>query len=105
MLLALAAEPDRWWLRGELAAKLGPGTALSVADAAHYLELFQSTKLAALGPDQRLQYRAADASLAEHVRMLSQAYKERPVTLFRVIYALRDLKIQSFADAFKLRRK
>jgi hypothetical protein len=37
--------------------------------------------------------------------MLAQAYKERPVTLFRVIYALRDLKIQSFADAFKLRRK
>jgi hypothetical protein len=37
--------------------------------------------------------------------MLSQAYKERPVTLFRVIYALRDLKIQSFAGAFKLRSK
>lgn len=31
--------------------------------------------------------------------------KERPVTLFRVIYALRDLKIKSFADAFKLKRK
>jgi hypothetical protein len=37
--------------------------------------------------------------------MLALAYKERPVTLFRVIYALRDLKIQSFADAFKLKRK
>jgi len=26
------------------------------------------------------------------------------VTLFRVIYALRDSKINTFADAFKLRR-
>jgi hypothetical protein len=26
------------------------------------------------------------------------------VTLIRVIYALRDTKIQTFADAFKLRR-
>jgi hypothetical protein len=37
--------------------------------------------------------------------MLSQAYRERPVTLFRVIYALRDLKIRSFAHAIKARRK
>ena len=35
---------------------------------------------------------------------LAQAYRERPVTLFRVIYALRDSKVQSFADAFKLRK-
>jgi hypothetical protein len=38
------------------------------------------------------------------VRTLAQAYKRRPVTLIRVIYALRDTKIQSFADAFKLTR-
>jgi hypothetical protein len=38
------------------------------------------------------------------VRTLAQAYNERPVTLIRMIYALRDPKIQSFADAFKLRK-
>jgi hypothetical protein len=32
-------------------------------------------------------------------------YRERPVTLIRVIYGLRDKKIRSFAEAFKLRRK
>ena len=78
---------------------------MSEADAARYLEHFHSSGLAALGPDRRLQYRPTDETLAAHVRMLAQAYKERPVTLFRVIYALRDHKIQSFADAFKLRRK
>jgi hypothetical protein len=34
---------------------------------------------------------------------LSRLYMERPVTLFRVIYALRDSAIHTFADAFKLR--
>jgi hypothetical protein len=49
-------------------------------------------------------YRAPE-HLDAHVRTLAQAYKERPVTLFRVIYALRDIKVQSFADAFRVRKK
>lgn len=48
-------------------------------------------------------YRAPGEADA-HVRTLAQAYKERPVTLFRIIYALRDGKVQSFADAFRLRK-
>ena len=77
---------------------------MSEADVARYLEQFEAAGLVAAGSDGRRQYRPADP-LAEHVEMLAKAYKERPVTLFRVIYALRDLKIQSFADAFKLKRK
>lgn len=42
--------------------------------------------------------------LAAHVAMLVKAYEERPVTLFRIIYALRDANIRSFADAFKVRK-
>ncbi len=105
LLLVLAAEPGRWWLAVELAAKLGPASTVGEADALRYLEQFLTGALLAAGPDRRVQYRPANERLAEHVRMLAQAYKERPVTLFRVIYALRDLKIQSFADAFKLRMK
>jgi len=89
-LLALASDPERWWQRAELP---------------DYLEEFQAAGLLAAGPDGRFQYRPLDDARAAYVRVLAQAYKERPVTLFRVIYALRDLKIQSFADAFKLRRK
>ena len=40
-----------------------------------------------------------------HLETLGKVYLERPVTLFRVIYGLRDAKIRSFADAFKLWRK
>ena len=39
-----------------------------------------------------------------HVVMLAKAWRERPVTLVRIIYALRDSKVKSFADAFKLRK-
>lgn len=45
-----------------------------------------------------------DPALGSHVETLAQAYEQRPVTLIRLIYALRDLKIRSFADAFKLRK-
>ena len=49
-------------------------------------------------------YRAA-GEVDARVAILAQAYRERPVTLFRVIYALRDTKVQSFADAFRVRKK
>ena len=48
-------------------------------------------------------YRAA-GELDAHVGTLAQAYRERPVTLFRIIYALRDSKVQSFAHAFRVRK-
>jgi hypothetical protein len=47
---------------------------------------------------------SAPAELAPHVAMLAKAYEERPVTLFRIIYALRDANIRSFSDAFKVRK-
>jgi hypothetical protein len=53
--------------------------------------------------DEALRYRPASQALGAHVEMLVQAWEERPVTLIRLIYALRDGKIRSFADAFKLR--
>lgn len=61
--------------------------------------------MVAAGAEGRCQYRPADEALAAHTRTLALAYRERPVTLFRVIYALNDHKIRSFAEAFKLRRK
>ena len=50
-----------------------------------------------------MKYQPASELLAARVQTLAQAYRERPVTLIRVIYGLRDQKIQSFADAFKMR--
>ena len=59
--------------------------------------------------EQLLQAWSDGATLDEagqaHLRTLAKAYEERPVTLFRIIYALRDSKIRSFADAFKVRKR
>ena len=104
LLLALFENSSTWFTAAELAARLRPASTISDADASRYVEHFQARGLIAVGPDKRVQFRPADASVAAQVRTLAQAYKERPVTLIRVIYALRDTKIQSFADAFKLRR-
>jgi hypothetical protein len=105
ILLVLYEQPDAWWHPGEVARKLQPAASISDAEAARYLEIFHTRGLLAMDLDRGYQYRPASEILAAHVRTLAQAYNERPVTLIRMIYALRDLKIQSFADAFKLRRK
>jgi hypothetical protein len=104
LLLLLGQEPERWWSAQEAAAALAPGVSVSEADVARYFVVFQAAGVIAVGPDKRAQYRPGDEALDAHARTLALAYRERPVTLIRVIYALRDSSIQSFADAFKLRR-
>lgn len=104
LLLLLQRERERWWSAAEAAAALAPGVSVGETDVANYINVFQSSALVAVAPDKRVQYRPAHATLEAHGRTLARAYAERPVTLIRVIYALRDSKIQSFADAFKLKR-
>jgi hypothetical protein len=105
LLLLLCGQADASWEPAELVGKLRPAASITDADAARYLEIFQARGLVAVGPDKRIRYRPGSGFLAAHVRTLAQAYKERPVTLIHMIYALRDARVQSFADAFKLKRK
>src|SRR5215208_3222495 len=88
LLLQLAADP---------AAELRPRDAVE----AKILQSFHAGGLAMVSVDQAYQYRPANATLQSHVQTLAKAYEERPVTLIRIIYALRDGKIRSFADAFR----
>jgi hypothetical protein len=87
MLVVLAAQPDLDWTPQRLLERKPPGVNASAADASRALELF------------------ADPGTRVHLATLAKAYNERPVTLFRMIYALRDAKIHSFADAFRLRKR
>jgi hypothetical protein len=103
-LLAMQRDHERWWSADDLVAALAPAASISPAAAAGLFTLFQSQSLVAIGPDKRAQYRPATRELLQYVATLEQAYRERPVTLIRVIYALRDSKIRSFADAFQLKR-
>jgi hypothetical protein len=102
LLLALFGDPQRSWEIAELSAQLAPVATLSETDVERYLDIFQSCSLVLRDAEHRAQYRSA-ASHDHHVAMLARLYLERPVTLFRVIYALRDSAIHTFADAFKLR--
>ena len=89
-----------------LALFADPATALRPRDAAEgkLLQSFHANGLVMAGVDQSYQYRPASEALQAHVQTLAKAYEERPVTLIRIIYALRDSKIRSFADAFRMRK-
>ena len=105
LVLALSVHPQTWWSVTELAASVRPGVMLTDSEVARYVEIFQKNGLLRVGADKRFQYRPDTEQLNADVQTLAQAYRQRPVTLIRMIYALRDAKIRSFADAFKLRGK
>ena len=104
LLLLLRRTPERRWSVAGLVAELRPSVSLSEAEAAKYLEIFRACGLVAAAEGGELAYRPASETLRMHGDMLALAYRQRPVTLIRMIYALRDARIQTFADAFKLRR-
>ncbi|HWI36341.1 MAG TPA: hypothetical protein VNU64_07800 [Burkholderiales bacterium] len=87
-------------VRGDTARAWTPPEA-----AARYVSGLQAGGLVEVDNEQRVRYKPASDTLAAHVATLEKLWRERPVTLIRVIYGLRDSKIRSFADAFRLRRK
>lgn len=104
LLLLLAEHRDRDWSVRELVAKLSAAGTLAEPDAAKYLDALEHRGLVARAADGRVRYQPAFDD-DTHVATLRKLYVERPVTLFRVIYALRDGKIQTLADAFRIFRK
>ena len=102
LLLMFAKDPKRSWEIRELQAQLAPSSMVTDADVQRCVEALQQCDLVTRDADRRFLYRPSPAHDA-HVATLSRLYLERPVTLFRVIYALRDSKLRTFADAFKLR--
>jgi hypothetical protein len=92
LLLTLLREPDRWWSALDAAAALRPLTALAEGDAARYFRVFEEAGLLAAGADKRVRYEPGSERLHAHARTLERAYRERPVTLIRAIYAHAAIK-------------
>jgi len=88
----------------EVAAGLKPGTAISEVDVEKHIEMLRARDLVVLDAEKRARFQPATEALRAHADTLAAAYSERPVTLIRVIYALRDAKIKTFADAFRIKR-
>jgi hypothetical protein len=104
LLLALWRDRGQSFSPATLAARLGPAATLSPPDAERLIGVLQQRGLLHREPDGSVRY-ASVPELEAHVQRLARLYNERPVTLFRVIHALRDDKIKTLADAFRIWRK
>ena len=105
LLLLLFNHPARWWTLEELLHELPADVRITETDARACVETLRSYGLIEFDVEKRWRYRAQSETLDRQVHTLAQAYNQRPVTLIRMIYALRDSTIQSFADAFKFRKR
>jgi len=103
LLLLLARSPGPARTVAELARALRP-TVIGESAVRDYLNGFAACGLVEKRPGGGYAYLQPPAHTAALVAALEKAYNERPVSLVRLIYALKDKKIRSFADAFKLRK-
>jgi hypothetical protein len=99
ILLFLVDHGEQEWAPEAIVQAMQP-TAVTLQEVEQALALFRAQGLVREQPPGRFRYAGTTAAVAE----LAQAYRERPVTLIRTIYALADLKIQSFADSFRLKK-
>lgn len=104
LVLLLSRTPHREWHVDQLVEGLRP-TQLTPGAARKYLARFESLRLVEQAKDSRYRYCAPSGALEEVVAALTKAYNERPVTLVRTIYSLRDAKLRSLADAFRLKKE
>ena len=103
LLIVLARDPARRYRLGEVIDAMRP-TVLSEPAARRYLIHFEAHGLVTSERGETYQYSPATPALDAEVRALTKVYNERPVTLVRLIYAPKDEKIRSFADAFRLKK-
>lgn len=103
LLLRLSVDEHSAPTTTELTAALARTATVTDGDVRRLLDRLVGCGLVERRADDRWSYRPPPRD-RDHVVMLSRLYVERPVTLFRVIYALRDSHIKTFADAFQLRR-
>lgn len=104
LLLFLAGHPDKPWTPGELARQMRPSSITEPA-IREYLQLFVACRLVNRGHDNLYRYGTPSPQTTRVVQALAKAYNERPVSLVRMIYFLKESKIQSFAEAFKIRKR
>jgi hypothetical protein len=101
VLLAAAAHRHRDFTADELVGIMRP-VVITAAEARKHLAV-----LTACGLLRQHAGRFIYDPIPERepgMQELTRAYNERPVTLVRAIYSNEDRGLQSFADAFKLRK-
>ena len=102
VLLLVAAHPERDFSAEDIVVLIRP-TVVTASAVLEYMALLQGSHIVTAS-DGTFRYTAATGELEAVIAELRRTYNERPVTLIAAIYRIADSRIQSFADAFKLRR-
>jgi DNA-binding IclR family transcriptional regulator len=100
LLLLLRQEPQRAWRIGALVQDLR-GSVSAVSEA---LAALRNLGLVSIDPQGSYHFEAASADLEELARELSDLYNRKPRAVMRAILAAPNSQIQTFADAFRLRK-
>lgn len=99
-LLLLLRETDRWWTAEDLAKALYISSEMS---AVLLLDLARRGFATAGNPGYR--YQAKDEATHHTIQELARIYQERRVAVITEIYSKPLNKVQTFADAFRLRKE
>lgn len=99
-LLILRRDAGRAWSVDELTREMRGSPQL----VAEILKGFAQRGLAKQTGSRIYRYRPTPPELDTLAEELAQAYQERPISVMKAIASAPNDKIQTFADAFKLRR-
>ena len=102
MLLLLRSDPTKQWDVEEISKTLYATPEMSAGQLAN----LQACGLLAVaeGSESRYQYWPSTPELDRVVGKLEELYRERRVSVITVLYSEPVNKVQTFADAFKLRK-
>ena len=104
ILRVLGEGPDREWTAAALAEEIqGPPAGM----AAHLAALGGRGLVAAesRGGEAVCRYAPATPQVDAMVKRLLQCYRERPVSMIKLVYARAADPLRAFADAFRLRKE
>lgn len=100
LLLLLRRDPQRQWTAEALVQEVRG----SIALVKESLKSLKEIGLVALTDAGAYFYRPESAELDELALALVELYKQKPTTVLRTIFSSPSDKIQSFSDAFLIRR-
>ena len=100
VLLLVSSQPDREWSAEAVFSEIQS----SLPSVTQRLQEFCERGLMAQPKPLVFRYSPATLTLADTVRALSAAYKEKRVKIIETIYRKPLDDVQTFADAFKLRK-
>jgi DNA-binding MarR family transcriptional regulator len=101
-LLLLHREPLRRWSSADLARELYISADMCAGIIA---DLERRRLVARAADDNHYHYVAPDVETARLVDQLAEYYRDRRVAVITEIYSKPTKKVQTFADAFRLRRE